>query len=111
LTRSGEIPLSWRTRLTKLLGTEGWYEDFYKVETVPTLFGDEQERVTKATMETIGQSFNERLRSIFAGVTDQPGVLRNSANNPLYLLCFAALNERGKDIAIRIASHLLKDMR
>ncbi len=111
LTKTGDIPASWRNRLNLLLGTEDWYDEFYKIETTPTLFGGEQERVVKATMETIGRYFNKRLGSIFAGVVDEPGVLRNSANNPLYLLCFAAGNKRGMDIAIRIASHLLKELR
>jgi len=50
------------------------------------------------------------MKGIFAGVAEEPGVLRNSANNPLYLLCFAVGNERGKDIALRIAQHLLKEV-
>jgi three-Cys-motif partner protein len=111
LKKSGDIPGSWRQRLNLLLGTEDWYDEFYKIETTPTLFGDDQERVVKATMETIGRYFNRRLGEIFAGVVDEPGVLRNSANNPLYLLCFAVGNERGKDIALRIAKHLLKEVR
>ena len=45
---------------------------------------------------------------MFAGVAEEPGVLWNSSNNPLYLFCFAVGNERGKDIALRIANHLLK---
>jgi hypothetical protein len=43
-------------------------------------------------------------------VADEPGVLRNSKNNPLYLVCFAVGNDRGKDIALRIAKHLLKEL-
>jgi len=50
----------------------------------------------------------ERLQSVFAGVAPEPRVLRNSANCPLYLLCFAVGNERGVEPALRIASHLLK---
>lgn len=111
LTKSGDIPKSWRNRLNLLLGTEDWYDEFYKIETSPTLFGDDKERVVKTTMETIGRYFNNRLKGIFAGVAEQPGVLRNSANNPLYLLCFAVGNERGKNIALRIANHLLKEVR
>ncbi len=61
-------------------------------------------------METIGRYFNNRLKDVFAGVAE-PGVLRNSSNNPLYLLCFAVGNERGKEIALRIAKHLLKELR
>jgi three-Cys-motif partner protein len=111
LTKSGEIPASWCHRLNSLLGTEEWYDEFYRVETIPTLFGGKQERVVKAKMTTIGRYFNRRLRTIFAGVVDEPGVLRNSVNNPLYLLCFAAGNERGAPVGLRIADHLLKELR
>ena len=111
LTKSGEIPKSWRRRLDLLLGTTDWYDDFYKVETMPTLFGDDNERIVKATMETMGRYFTNRLKGIFPGVAEEPGVLRNSANNPLYLLCFAVGNEPGKKIALKIAQHLLKEVR
>jgi three-Cys-motif partner protein len=107
LTTSGDIPESWRRRLDTLLGTEDWYDEFYKVESTPTLFGDAEDRVVKASTETIGRYFNERLKSVFTAVADQPRVLRNSANCPLYLLCFAAGNEKGAPIALRIANHLL----
>ncbi len=111
LTKSGDIPNSWRNRLNLLLGTEDWYDEFYKVEITPTLFGENKETLIKAKMETIGRYFNNRLKSVFVGVAEEPGVLRNSANNPLYLLCFAVGNEHGKDIALRIAQHLLKEVR
>ena len=111
LTKSGEIPESWRKRLNLLLGDENWYDKFYDIQITPDIFGDEQERVVKATTETIGRYFNSRLKNIFAGVVDEPGILRNSANNPLYLLCFAVGNERGKKIALRIAEHLLRKIR
>ena len=61
-------------------------------------------------METIGRYFNNRLGQIFAGVAGEPGVLRNTKNNPLYLLCFAVGNENGKKVALRIAEHLLKEV-
>lgn len=107
LTRSGDIPDSWRRRLNTLLGTDDWYEEFYRVESTPTLFGGAENRVVKATTETIGRYFNERLKSIFVAVAEEPKVLRNSANCPLYLLCFAVGNEKGAPIALRIANHLL----
>jgi three-Cys-motif partner protein len=109
LTKSGDIPTSWRKRLDLLLGNTDWYEEFYKVETTPTLFGDEQELV-KTKMRGIARSFNRRLQSVFAGVVEEPGVLRNSRGSPLYLLWFAAGNAHGKDVAIRIATHLLKGL-
>lgn len=113
LTRSGQIPESWRRRLDLLLGTTSWYDDFYDVvERQESLFVDEPEdRVAKASMETIGRYFNERLKTIFPGVADEPGVLRNSSNSPLYLFCFAAANKRGAKTALRIAEHLLEELR
>lgn len=111
LTRSGDIPKGWRRRLDLLLGTDDWYDQLYEVETNPTLFGSDEERVVKATTETIGRLFIDRLKEIFPGVAEQPGVLRNSVNNPLYLLCFAAANERGAPIALNIANQLLRDLR
>lgn len=106
LTKSGDIPESWRRRLSLLLGTEDWYEEFYRVERKRTLFG-EADHVVKATTETIGRYFNERLKAVFAAVADEPRVLRNSANCPLYLLCFAVGNEKGAPIALRIVNYLL----
>ena len=112
LTRSGEIPKGWRTRLDKLLGTTTWYDEFYRVEHKADLFGNDEERVVKATNETIARYFNDRLKSIFpANGVAEPGVLRNSSKNPLYLLCFAAGNEKGAPIAVKIANHLLKEVR
>lgn len=111
LTRTGDIPSAWRQRLNILLGVDDWYDEFYRVNDAPTLFGDERGRLIKASTETIGRYFNRRLKDIFAGVIEKPGVLRNSSNNPLYLLCFAVGNARGKDIALRIAGHLVKELR
>ncbi len=110
LTKSGKIPKSWRTRLDRCFGTTDWYNVCYSIEKIPTLFGTEQKYVIKENMEKIGHYFNERLKTIFAGVADKPGVLRNSSNSLLYLLCFAVGNERGKDIALRIAKHLLRNL-
>jgi three-Cys-motif partner protein len=109
LTRSGDIPKTWRERIDKLLGNKDWYDAFYRVETTKTLFGDEDERLVKEKVETIGRYFNDRLKTVFCAVADTPKVLRNSANCPLYLLCFAANNPRGGPIAVRIANHLLRE--
>lgn len=111
LKKSGDIPESWRARLNGLLGNENWYDELYKITTTKDLFGNQLEHVEKATMETIGKYFNEQLKRVFAGVVDKPGILKNSVNNPLYLLCFAVGNERAKDIALPIANHLLKEIR
>lgn len=110
LTRSGDIPSSWRERLNLLLGTDDWFTAFYKVEPQENLFGEVEWAVIKQKVDVIGGYFVDRLKSIFPGVAAEPKILRNSRNSPIYLLCFAAANPRGKDIALRIAGHLLRNI-
>jgi three-Cys-motif partner protein len=110
LKRDGEIPDGWRNRLDVLLGTDRWFDAFYRRKPRAGLFDDEADQVEKASVETIGGFFVDRLRTIFPGVA-RPGILRNKTRNPLYLLCFAAANEKGAPIAKRIAGHLLEGLR
>jgi three-Cys-motif partner protein len=111
LTRSGDIPETWRHRLDLLLGRTDWYDEFYAVENQPTLFGGDAQRVVKASMSTIGRYFTKRLESVFPGVAEKPAVLTNSANCPLYLFCFASANKNGAPTALRIANSLLRNIR
>ena len=111
LKKSGDIPETWRRRLNLLLGTEDWFQEFYLVSRTPTLFESDDEQVVKATTDTIGRYFNDRLKTVFVGVAEQPVVLRNSVNNPLCLLCFAVGNPAGRGPALRIADHILKGVR
>ncbi len=109
LTRDGEIPLAWQTRLDQMFGTHDWHQAFYRESPQQSLF-DEAPRVEKvATLEAIGTYFVERLRTIFPAVA-QPRPLFNSTNNPLYLLCFAVGNPKPTAIgaALGIANHILK---
>jgi three-Cys-motif partner protein len=108
LTRSGEIPIAWRRALDRLLGTEDWYDAFYRVSTAKNLLGEDVTLVEKASVQVIGRYFTDRLKTIFPGVAEKPMVLKNSANCPLYLFCFASSNARGTPIALKIANHLLK---
>ena len=62
----------------------------------------------RAERRPLWRYFNDRLATIFAGVASEPKVLLNSANCPLYLLCFAVSNEKGAPIALKIATYLLR---
>lgn len=110
LPRSGQIPEGWRTRLDLLLGSDDWYQAFYQEETTTDLFGQEQTKIVKAGVETIGGYFIDRLKSVFPGVAPKPKVLMNSMNCPLYLFCFAvgSPNPKAREIALRIANHILE---
>lgn len=108
LPKSGDIPPAWVNRINLLLGTDQWYQDFYTEETEENLFGQTKREVTKAPIEVLTKYFINRLEEVFPGVARNPAILKNSANNPMNLLCFAAANARGAEIALKIAEHLLK---
>ena len=109
LKRDGNIEESWQNRLDLLFGTGDWRSRFYEIQTTRDLFSVDRETVERtATVEKIQEFINERLASCFAGVA-KGLVLRNSKSSPLYLLCFAAANERGAPIALRIAKNILDE--
>jgi len=109
LTRDGRIPEKWRQKLDSFLGTRDWYDKLYlKPEHKQgDLFGETESPVEKVSIDVLGQYFNHRLKSVFAGVSEYPAVLENSKGSPMYLFCFAASNTNGAKVAIRIANDIL----
>ena len=108
LRRDGQIDQPLRQRLDLLFGTPDWYDAFYETTVEQTLFGEETRTRKVAGFDKIGHYFVARLKTVFAGVAEEPLPLYNSRNNPLYLLCFAAGNPRGAPVAVRIARDVLK---
>jgi three-Cys-motif partner protein len=108
LKNDADISETWRKKLTELFGTQDWYQSFYPASQL-SLFEESDTKMIKQASEASVKSFIvDRLKSAFPGVAKNPLVLRNSKNSPLYLLCFAASNEKGKTIAIKIAENILK---
>lgn len=110
LTRKGEPPVEWSKALTRIFGTDAWRTEFYKPQTVHTLFDTQDMLCKDANFDRIGNFFINRLKTIFPAVS-QPLPLCNSRNNPLYLLCFAAANKRGASIALQIAEYIIGQKR
>ena len=108
LRRDAKISEGWQHRLDAFFGTEDWRGAFYETKAAPSLFGLETETKKVANFDGISRFFVERLETIFAGVAKNPLALHNSAKTPLYLLCFAAGNERGAKTAVKIAQDILK---
>lgn len=98
--------------LTRIFGTDSWKEAFYEAfdETSDplTLFEPEEGHAKRADFEIIGKFFVDRLKTVFELVAENPLPLKNSTNNPIYLLCFAAANPKGAKTAVRIANHILR---
>jgi len=105
---AGKIPASWEIKLNNIFGTNEWKDAFYDKKQRSTLFGNETKIVKDTDFVKISKFIVERLKPIFAGVAENPLLLRNSKNNPLYLLCFASGNPRGAKTAIKIAQDILK---
>ncbi|NLW09134.1 MAG: three-Cys-motif partner protein TcmP [Firmicutes bacterium] len=108
LKNDGNINESWAEKLDTLFGTRDWYGEFYELTDKPSLFGNISIIEKVATIQDIGNYFIKRLKTVFAGVAENPLPLYNSKNNPLFLLCFAAGNPKGAPIAIRIAQDILR---
>ena len=98
----------WARRLTGIFGTEEWQSRFYGASRSADLFGGAGSIVRIAGVDDILRYFIERLRSVFAGVVEQPMILENSKRSPMYALCFAAGNPRGAPTAVRIAGYLTR---
>ena len=111
LTRDpSKIPQVWRNRLNRMFGSEDWFDTFYREEVSPNLLGEEKRVQKVGTIETISGYYRQKLMSVFPKVAENPRILRNSMNAPLFQMFFAAANPgRGGDIAIRIAQHILKE--
>lgn len=101
-----EIPENWVNELDKLFGTHDWYDEFYKIKKTNGLFEEFEEASKIANFKTIADFYIARLKTIFAGVLEEPLYLYNSMKNPLFLLCFAAGNPKGAKTAIKIAKEI-----
>lgn len=108
LTKNGQIRVVWRDRLNKLFGDDGWYDVFYRAAKTTSLFGEEEAIQKIGDFGLIERYFVERLKTVFAGVAENPLPLLNSHNNPLYLLCFSSGNPKGAKTAIKIAQDILR---
>lgn len=94
--------------LTAIFGTEEWKQDFYQDIGQFDLFTNQSSNHKSTNFSAISRFIIKRLETVFAGVTQNPLPLLNSRNNPIFLLIFAAANEKGAPIALKIASDILK---
>ncbi len=109
LTKTGEIPLQWQTRLTECFGTDEWKEVFYKPNNQPTLFDEDEPSTVKVenSFAILNQFVKKQLKKVFPGVSNKNLILKNSKNAPLFLLCFACSNPKAIGLALKIADHII----
>ncbi|MDQ7825677.1 MAG: three-Cys-motif partner protein TcmP [Candidatus Eremiobacteraeota bacterium] len=108
LRRDGKIDEKGLNNLNTIFGDNNWFNHFYDNIRQLGLFGNEDYIVKTADCEALKQFLLKKLKSIFSGVAENPLILCNSNNTPLYILCFAAGNEKGAKVALKIANYILK---
>ena len=92
--------------LNRVFGSQEWQAELYRTQVQQTLFGDEAQ-VVRNDQQAIVDLYLAKLREVFPAVSNNPRWFRNSRNSPLFALMFAAANEKGGPIALRIANDLL----
>lgn len=102
---------SWKAKLNELFGDSDWEERFYKTDPQMTLFSEGERIIKDVNTEELARYIRERLKSIFPYVADNPRLLFNAKNSPLFLFCFAVANPNPKayGLAKKVAEdHILK---
>lgn len=102
------ISPSWAERLTRVFGDESW-RGLYSLSPQLSMF-DNQAMVTERGFEGIVRLYRKKLETVFTHVARESRPLINSQRTPLFEFMFAAGNPRGGEIAVPIASHLLKKL-
>lgn len=100
-----------RDKITSLLGTNNWYSDLYSIE--PTLPIFDEDAFIRERTSGVKKYVTNRLSSLFGmnGVAKEPLLLQGGKNQPLFLFYFAVSNRspRARELALRIANHLLEN--
>lgn len=72
LQKKQSPPKAWADRVTAVLGTDAWQDEFYKPQTQDTLFGRTESEERDADYDAVAAFFIRRLEGIFAGVARNP---------------------------------------
>jgi hypothetical protein len=109
LVRDRKPPKKWAERLDAVLGTREWENAFYSTTTFPSLFDSaEQVEIVRKSVDfrNITNFIVERLKTEFQAVS-APLPLYNSNGSLLFLLLFAAGNERSAKTGLKIANSII----
>jgi three-Cys-motif partner protein len=109
LIRNRKPPEAWAARLTKVFGTRDWENEFYSSTEWESLL--DPRRPIKLISKTadphkISDFFVKQLREEFVKVSE-PLALHNSTGSLLFLLYFAAANQRSAETGIKIANGII----
>lgn len=103
LDKKGKLKFSKKLESFFGLSIEEIKSYFYQEQKVKTLFGEE-DVITKVSepIEKIAKLYAQRMKTIWEYVTEEPLVLLNSNNSPIFHFVFASNNKNAKKIAKQI---------
>ena len=112
MKKSGVTDPKLANKLNAIFGDSSWKTEFYRKDDQTNLF-EEMAIVRYMSTDSLKEYIEERLRTIFPGVSSHSRLLLNSKNSPLFLFCFAVSNDNPKAIglAFKVANYILKDQR
>ncbi|NLH98947.1 MAG: three-Cys-motif partner protein TcmP [Chthonomonadales bacterium] len=99
-------PSAWVRRLDRFFGSHEWYDRVYMHQSHNTLFGPEENVERLASPGRLAEYMLERLSGPFKFVLKTPYLLYNSKGACLFMLCFAATNKKGGELAVKIAGDI-----
>jgi three-Cys-motif partner protein len=102
------LDASKRAALTRILGTDEWFDRFYKPDSEYGMLLDQSPPTVRrtATIDEIENYVRDRLRTIFAHV-EPPRRLTAPGNKSLFSLFFAVSNPNAVTLAVKVARHIL----
>ncbi|NLW71413.1 MAG: three-Cys-motif partner protein TcmP [Chloroflexi bacterium] len=105
LLKRNRLPESiYSGKLDEMFGTQTWKDRFYTTDEPLALFEQRPRTVRSADWKIVVSFLVERLKTTFNCVLEDPLVLMNRNNNPMYALCYASQNMTGLRIAKDIVS-------
>ena len=108
LDKACKLPYSHKLQAFFGLEEKEIIEYFYTTETHTTLFGDDEDIVTKVNkpIEKIAALYASQLKTIWKFVMEKPLPLKNSKGVPIFHFVFASNNET----ALKIAKQITKSV-
>ncbi len=109
LPQNRKPPKTWARRLTSVFGSAEWESAFYSTTAVRSLLDSTEpvELVRKSADErVIADFFVKHLKQEFVAVSD-PLLMHNSNGSLLFILFFAAGNERSAKTGLKIANSII----
>jgi three-Cys-motif partner protein len=109
LVRNRKPPKAWARRLTSVFGTKEWEAEFYSTSAFRSLLDTTQtvESTQKsADYRVITDFYVRRVKEEFVAVSD-PFPMHNSNGSLMFILFFAAANERSAKTGLKIANEII----